>query len=258
MSIYSVVKFSTELTKQKGELMRKGIFLVIFGMLISSSIYGMSITDIVQGMNIRYDRLIKKSGGIKITQEVKNITDGVSVLSTQTIFKKGHLYKIETISQMDLDKEKTRNVVLFDGKNIWLISPFVGITMMPKDEAMIQGIFDSFSKLIPQDSKIVGEDKLSDDDCYIIKIPSNAKLPFSKIWVSKTRLIPLKAIGQYNNKSIILTFKDYKKINGEWGIPYKTEIMLDGKLISTTLVKKVETNIDIPNNIFDINSEKIK
>jgi len=127
--------------------------------------------------------------------------------------------------------------------------------MMPKDEAMIHGIFDDFSKLIPLSSRISGEEKINNEDCYIIKTPDDSDVPFKKIWVSQTRFVPLKVTGMLSKKIITLIFTDYKKIEGIWGIPNKTETMIDNELVATSTVETVETDIDIANETFDIQSQ---
>ncbi len=154
-----------------------------------------------------------------------------------------------------MKKRRQKNIILFDGENLWFISPFVGIAMMPKDEAMSQGVLDDFSKLIPVNSTISGEEKVNNEDCYIILTPDDADVPFKKIWVSQTRFVPLKATGMLKKDLVTLIFTDYKKIKGIWGIPYKTETIIDNKPVSFTTVEKVETGVNIPDDTFDVGSE---
>ncbi len=235
--------------------MKKTMSFTLFLLVVAYPIYGMSVKTIVDEMNARYTKIVEMAGGIKITQVIKSISNGAEVSSVQNILKKGKRYRIETISQLQLDEEKTKNVILFDGANIWFISPYVGITMMPKDEAMIHGVFDDFSKLIPLSSRISGEEKINNEDCYIIKTPDDSDVPFKKIWVSQTRFVPLKVTGMLSNKIITLIFTDYKKIEGIWGIPNKTETMIDNEVVATSTVETVETDIDIANETFDIQSQ---
>jgi outer membrane lipoprotein-sorting protein len=232
--------------------MKKAAVIIFALLLCVSTAYPITIETIVNEMNARHQKILEKAGGIKIVQNIKSFSEGVEVSSTQTILKKGTLYRIETITSLDLEEDKTKNVILFDGSNVWFISPFVGITIMPKDESLINGVFDDFSKLIPEESKLVGEEKVNKEECYIIEIPEEAEVPFYKIWVSKTHFVPIKARGKLGEKIVSLLFMKYKKVKGIWGIPYKTKTYINGKHVSSVTVDKVETGITIVDETFEV------
>ena len=232
--------------------MKRIALITLFFLTVTYTLNGLSVKTIVDEMNIRYNKIMERAGTIKITQVIKSVSDDAEVTSIQTVLKKGTRYKIETVSRMALDEEKIKNIILFDGKDVWFISPFVGVTMMPRDEALVQGIFDDFSKLIPINSVIIGEEKINSEDCYVIKTPAQSGEPLKKIWISKTRFVPLKALGYFKKSIITLIFTEYKKIKEIWGIPYKTETMIDNKPVATTIVESVETGIKIVDETFEV------
>jgi len=232
--------------------MKKVVLFSVFLLFGLYSLYGMSVSDIVKEMNLRYNKIMERSNGIRITQTIKSIMDDSEISSSQTIWKKDRKYRIETISQMELEEEKTKNTILFDGNNIWFVSPFVGITMLPKDEPMLQGFFDDFTKLLPPNSIITGDEKIDNEDCFVIETPDKAEVPLKRIWISKSRFIPLKATGMLKNELITLIFDDYKRIEGIWGIPYKTVTTLRDETICISTIEKVETGVEIPNELFDV------
>lgn len=232
--------------------MKKAFLFTLILLLLVSSVYAITIETIINEMNARHQKILERSGGIKIIQNIKSFAQGVEVSSKQTILKKGKRYRIETITQMDIEEDKTKNVILFDGNNVWFISPFVGITIMPKDESLINEVFDDFSKLIPVESKLIGEEKINKEECYIIEIPEEEEVPFYKIWISKTRFIPIKARGKLGDKVVSLLFMKYKKVKGIWGIPYKTKTYINGKHVSSVTVDKVETGLAIVDETFQV------
>ncbi len=88
--------------------MKKAVLFSIFLFIVINRVSAMSVQTIVDEMNARYEKIKEKSGGIKITQMIKSIADGSEVSSTQIILKKGNRYRIETISKMELEEEKTK------------------------------------------------------------------------------------------------------------------------------------------------------
>ena len=235
--------------------MRKYVCIILLMIVVALPLHGITVKKIVDEMNSQHREIMVRAGGIRITQNITSLTNGAEVSSVQIVLKKDKRYRIETIFQFELDEEKTKNVILFDGVNIWFISPFAGITQMPKDESLLQGIFDDFAKLIPTASTVEGEERIGDEDCYVVKIAATASLPFNNIWISKKRFVPLKATGRMEKRDITLTFMDYKKIKGIWAVPYRTEIFIDGKPSSIVTVQSVETELSIDDEQFDIRKQ---
>ncbi len=197
-----------------------------------------------------------------------SLFNGDEVDAKQVMVKKGKRYRIETIPEMRIDKEKTTNIVLFDGENVWFISPFAGKALMPKDESILNGIFDDYSKLIPAESVISKEEELRGEECYVIKIPSNAGSVLRKVWISKERFVPLRALGKISNKGFMLNYTEYKKVYGIWGIPYRTESFSivahpseehKGKLYykptSIITVDDVELGLKLSEQLFEVESQ---
>jgi hypothetical protein len=52
-------------------------------------------------------------------------------------------------------------------------------------------------------------------------------------------------------KILDLAFSEHRKVSGGFFYPFRQEIFLDGKLLSLTLVRTVEVNVDLPDSLFD-------
>jgi outer membrane lipoprotein-sorting protein len=236
--------------------MMRGMVVSVF-ILASFAIQLQAITveTIVEEMNARHLKIMEKAGSVKISQSILSLSNGDEMNSRQIILKKDKCYKIESISDMEIDEEKTKNVILFDGKNVWFISPFAGKALMPKDESLLQGIFDDYSKLIPFNSTLLKDEKIGDEECYVIEVEQKAGDVLEEVWVSKDRFVPLKATGVLGGRSFALNFLEYKKIYGIWGIPYRTEVFVGKKPSSIVTVDDVELGIELDDKVFDINSQ---
>jgi outer membrane lipoprotein-sorting protein len=246
----------------------KRIIVAVILIWVAVPLHAITVETIVAEMNARHSMIMEKAGSIKIRQSIKQLSNGDEVNWTQVVLKKGKRYRIETIADMSIDKEKTTNTILFDGDNIWFISPFAGKALMPKDESMIQGLFEDYSKLIPAAS-VLGEDKkLREEECYIISIPAKSGSVLRKLWISKERFVPLRAMVKISDNSFLLNFAEYKKVYGIWGIPYRTEIFsiskdpssgkkgfVKGKPSSIISIEDVELGIELDEVLFDIKSQ---
>jgi len=51
---------------------------------------------------------------------------------------------------------------------------------------------------------------------------------------------------------------DFNKIKGDWEIPYKTEMYVDGEIMSTSTVKSVKINEGLSDDLFNPNEVKVK
>ncbi len=258
--------FAVRKIEMDKSLMRRILAGLLF-ICITVPLHAITVGTIVEEMNARHSLIMEKAGSIRISQSIRSLSNGDEIISKQIVLKKDKRYKIETISDMQIDERKTTNIILFDGDNVWFISPFAGKALMPKDESMIQGMFEDYSKLIPVSSILAVDEKVRDEDCYVIKIPAISGKVLRKIWISKERFVPLKAIGKISNYAFMLNFTEYKKVYGIWGIPYRTEtfsmsadpskknqFLVRGTPSSIITVDDVELRIELEETIFDIKS----
>ena len=71
-----------------------------------------------------------------------------------------------------------------------------------------------------------------------------------------------KNILSIKEKQVLLYLKektfDFRKVKGDWELPYKTEMYGNNELMSTTLVKSVEINKGLSDDLFNPDKVKIK
>lgn len=259
--------------KSKAKHWRKGetvkiLILCIIVSCLALPLRAITVETIVAELNVRHQMIMEKAGTIKISQSIRSLFNGDEVDAKQVMVKKGTRYRIETIPDMRIDQGKTTNIVLFDGENVWFVSPFTGKALMPKDESIIKGIFDDYSKLIPSESVLAEDEELNGEECYVIKIPAHSGSVLRKVWISKERFVPLRALGRISNSGFMLNYTEYKKVYGIWGIPYRTESFSitthpseehKGKLYykpsSIITVDNVELGLKLEDKIFEIESQ---
>jgi hypothetical protein len=77
--------------------------------------------------------------------------------------------------------------------------------------------------------------------------------------MDKKNLYMVKSEGEGTDGEIILMVNsDFRKVKGDWEMPYKTEMYGDNELMFTLLVKSIEINKGVSDDLFDPDKVKAK
>lgn len=149
-----------------------------------------------------------------------------------------------------------------DGKMAWIVSPTSGTRLLEGEElsnTLIKNMFDgpdgpdvSYNSM-----KTEGIEEINGKACYkVIKTPENGTT--RTVYYDKESFMIVKTITdnispEGTNKIEFYT-EEYQKINNIL-FPYKIALYFYGKKQSELIFEKVEFNIDMPKNIFDIPEE---
>ena len=116
----------------------------------------------------------------------------------------------------------------------------------------------SWWELISEKTKIVGTEQVGGRECYVVEIKEEES-PFTRMWLDKENLVLIK--GEYKEAEGEITlwvYSDFKKIKDNWEIPYKIQMYVDGNLAGSLLVKSLEINKGLSDDLFDPDKVKIK
>jgi len=176
------------------------------------------------------------------------------------LFRKGKKFRMETKTQMPgMPKESggMETTVIYDGKDTWMISPFMGKQKLPKEKQEEHQAERSWWGLASENAKIVGTEKVGNRECYVVEIQEQKESHFNRVWLDKKNLVLAKAESKgAKEKAMFWVYSDFRKIKGDWEMPYKTEIYEGTKLMSTTLVKSLKVNKGLSDDLF--NPDKVK
>ena len=207
----------------------------------------------------------KDVNDLALTMEMTSPSPKGDVTTQMTIFKKGEKSRAELQMQgmpggaeMPPGMAEMKIVVINDGKSTWMINPMTGKMELPAKEAdKYQGQWYC-DEYIPQEAEIAGSETVSGRDCHILVVKDETS-PYSKLWIDKKTLDPVKVEAKpQDGKTSTVLFSDFKKLAGDWQFPYKTEIYQDKTLVSTTIVKSVEMNKGISDDLFDPDKAEAK
>ena len=207
-----------------------------------------SILKAAQEKSSQFDREIKN---MVMVQEIRTQAGPNPMLSENKVIKMGDKFRVETnMEAPGMGKMKT--IIIHDGKDTWMISPFTGKQKLPDSEAGTHQSQKHWWDFISDKSTLVGNQKVGGRNCHVIEITGDSQLPFSKIWLDRNSLVMVQAESQSPDGSTTrLVYSNFKKIQGGLEIPYKTEVYTGQNLMSTTLIKTLEVNQAVSPSLFD-------
>jgi len=207
----------------------------------------------------------------KYTQGIKDITwtmemevpssEG-SFKTTSVLYSKGERFRVEVSMEgmedagVPAEMAGMTTIVIGDGTNAWIVNPMMGKSQIPAEEgAKYRGQW-SCSDYVPVAAEIIGSEKIGGRDCYLLSVLDESS-DYAKLWIDQKSFILMKMEGkpQEGVASMIL-LSDYRKVSGDFEMPYRTEMYSGKELISTGVVKSVEVNKGLSDELFD--PDKIK
>lgn len=216
-------------------------------------------SSILKEARAKYAKFEKEIKDMTIVQETKMTTPQGEMTSGTKILKKGKKFRMETTMQMQMPGVHggMKTITIFDGKDTWMISPMMGKRKLSAEEEKKYQTEKNWWEVISEKAKIVGTEKVGNRDSYVVEFKEGKEFPFTKIWIDKKNLFLAKAESKGpKGKTMLWVFSDFRKIKRDYEMPYKTEMYVGGKLMSTNLVKSIEINKGLSDDLF--NPEKVK
>jgi outer membrane lipoprotein-sorting protein len=231
------------------------VAVVIFSTVNASAI---TVQDIVKEAENRYEKY--KTEVKDITMNMKTTVKGDSgeISMDMKLIRKGDRYRIESktgVPQKGKEPFLMTTTIIYDGKDTYMITPFTGATRISGEKAKQSEPEKDWYEYILKNAKLAGKEKVNGRIAYLIVNPEEGKPRFTKYWIDTESLLPLKAEEADSVVSVIF-YSDYRKVKGKYKIPYKTEIYVNDKPVSTTVVKSLKINTGVSDEIFKVEAGK--
>lgn len=174
--------------------------------------------------------------------------------STSKVFRKANKVRIETTMKGIRGDKSLSSTMVYDGEDAWVITP-TGRAI--KIEDILKEQIDP-ARFIPAGAKVLGEEKIDNRNCYVVEY-TEFRMAY-KLWIDKSRLIPLKMeIGPKGEEDIpptIILFKDYRKVKGIWGLPFETIVESSPDTIAIYRIKRLKVNKGVDEALFDVKTKR--
>jgi len=197
-----------------------------------------------------------------LTMEMQVPSSEGTVKTQSVLYRKGERFRAEmTMEGMEdaglpAGMGDMKTMVINDGTNVWIIAPMMGKSQVPSDEgAKYRGQW-TCSDYIPVDAEIIGSEKVGGRDCYVLAVLDKSS-DFAKLWIDRKNYALLKIEGKKtDDETMVVLFSDFRKVPGGIEMAYKAEMYSDKDLISTVIMKSVEINTGLADDLFDADNVK--
>jgi outer membrane lipoprotein-sorting protein len=236
--------------------MRKIIYITLAAALILS-VNPASAEDwagLMGKIKAKYADFSKEITDMTIVQETATTAPNGNVSGKTKLFRKDKKFRMETSMHVPDAPQDMQTTVICDGKDTWMISPFMGKTKVPAKDAGQSSSSQNWWDIIPENAKITGMENVSGKNCYVVEFTSGEKMPYTKMWIDENSLTMVKAETAGGSTAWVLS--DFKKIKGGWETGYKIETFMNGKLASTATITSLETNTGLSDDLF--NADKVE
>jgi len=216
------------------------------------------IGDIVAKLQAKYGRYEKLVKDLTMVMEV-SFSDGKNNMTSEnTMYYKEPKFRMDSKMDMGQGGAMTSSVI-FDGTDMWMVSMMGAQKLGDKDQMKYDR--DKSWKwwgYLTENGRVTGSETVGGYDCWVIEFPEadpkakeKAGPGFSKLWLAKEPLVQVKAEGIFDKKKkAVLIYSDIRPAIGKMEMPYKTETFVDGKLVSTAVIKSVEYNKNLSDDLF--------
>lgn len=243
---------------------------IVAVLLIGAEAYAQEIQTVIEQAKARYEQFEKNIEDMTINQSM-SISTQEGVLTAETkMMKKGKRFRME--NRIDLPEnagipEEMRRMMggrievinIFDGTDTWTIHPFAGKSKLSGEEKNKYRMLSNWWELIPSNAEIVGEETVDGRTCHIIKIQQTEETPFSTVWLDTKDLVLVKGENIAEGATYTIMNSEFKKIDEAMpAMPYRTEVSRDGKTEITLIVKSIEVNTGLSDDIFDPEKVELK
>jgi len=223
--------------------------------------FSQSVSDILKEAENNYKDFTQEFADMAIIFDTKMYTPEGEMTSEMKLFTKGEKSRSEVVMQfpesagMPEGMGSMQVIIIFDGQDTWMISPFVGknkLTSQQAEEQMQYQTGMNWWKSIPDNAKYIGIERINNRECYVIEIKAEEASLYGRIWVDKKNLFLVQTEGEgESGQTMRMVFSDFRKIKDNWELPYKTEGFLDEVQMMTILLKSFEVNQGLSDDLFD-------
>ena len=213
--------------------------------------------DTLAQAKARYSKYQNSAKDITLFQQMDMTTPDGQVIQEAKWSRKGKKFRLDL--KLDLSNMGTipagmaqaKSTIIFDGMTTWMVSAFTGKKEIPYPENQPYQRESSFLEHLLQNGEGVREEMVGNYDCVVAEVKDEKDISYT-LWIEKGTCNTIQIESEpLDSGKVSFWNSDFRKVKNDWEIPYKTEVYIDGKLVSTNTVKSVQTNLELPDALFD-------
>lgn len=238
------------------------VILLLVSVVTATPILADDWSDIYEKTKAKYAKFQDDIKDMTILQEITVVTPNREMIADSKMMKKGDKFRMEnTIDLPEMPEEMgpMKTIIIHDSEDAWMISSMMGTHKIIGNEKKQYEMTGDWWAFIPAKAVSVGSEKIGTHECHVVEFEKNGASPYTKIWIDKKKLLLIQAESILpDGKLAVMSNSDFRKVAKKWEIPYKTEITMEGEPISTIVVKSIEINKNLSDELFDHEKAEVK
>ena len=231
--------------------------LLVFAVLCGPA-QGVTADEVFKAASAKYEKFVSSVKDLTIEQEM-SMGQGQMKMQMK-MMRKGKKYRIESTTSTPPGRggaqmQPMTTTVLFDGKETWIVSPFAGKRRLEGDEAKAHSPQLSWTENLEGRLVLLGQEKVAGRDAWVIEVKEDKKATspeaFSKVWIDASDHWMLKAESKTPKGTAQSRLSDFRKVHGDFSMPFLHEVFVNGVLQSKLVTKSVKTNSGLSDDLFD-------
>ncbi len=134
-----------------------------------------NLSNILKETEARYAKFEEAVKDMTILQEVKIITPNGDMTQDVKMFKKRKKFRMEFAMQMPQTQgaqgmEEIKTFIIYDGIDMWMISPFMGKKKLSSEEGGQYQMQKNWWESISEKAEIVGTENVDGQECHVLAV----------------------------------------------------------------------------------------
>lgn len=177
---------------------------------------------------------------------------GTNAASDVKLYRKGPKSRTEVTMALPgtpAGVPSMKTILIDDGAQVWMISPFTGKTVLPRGEAQDPSSSAYGWDLLKDGATVAGEEVVDGRKTWIVQSLSSSAA-FSKMWLDAKSFALVKAEKDTPEGKMLLENSNFEKV-GDWELPYLTRVSVNGRPTVTSKIQSVALNQGLADDLFD-------
>ncbi len=236
------------------------LFLALFLVAMTCHLVeGMTADEVLKGASAQYESFMSSVKDLTIEQEM-SMGQGQMKMQMK-MMRKGNKYRIETTTSTPPGRGGAQmppmtTTIIFDGKDTWIASPFAGKRRLEGDEAKGHSPQLSWTENLQGRLVLLGKEEVAGRSAWVVEVKEdkNRKTEpeaFSKVWIDTSNYWMLKAESKTPKGVAESRLSDFRKVHGDFSMPFLHEVLVNGVLQSKLVTKGVKINAGLSDDLFD-------
>ncbi|HTY07761.1 MAG TPA: outer membrane lipoprotein-sorting protein [Candidatus Edwardsbacteria bacterium] len=246
--------------------MKKTLLAAVAALSLVTLLHAEDIAGLRAQLQAKYGKFDKLVKDLTMVMEM-TMTDGKKTNTAEaTMSYKEPKFRMDTKISMGEKGGDMTTTVIYDGTDMWLIMPMMGTRKLAAKDQVKYNKDRSWKwwNYLTENGTVTGDEKVGDRDCWVIEFAQPDKKdkeavqpPFTKLWLDKETLVQVKAeFAADKGKKGVAIYSDVRPAIGKLEMPYKTEMYADDKLVSTAVIKSIDYNKGIADDLFNVEQAK--